>query len=138
MLYPMRMPEFTSSCVSICTPLTKTFAVSSLYPFTTPRISYVWLLKLQNKIGPPEKPGLLNPSMYNTTASGFVWSMADIVPLFMNGMTVPLSLGNRLPIPPNGYPMQQAMLSLRSGYTNLKRTEKFGAKPLEETVKCQE
>jgi hypothetical protein len=45
---------------------------------------------------PPEKPGLLNPSMYNTIASSLVASIADIVPLLMNGAS---RLLNRLPSP---------------------------------------
>ena len=42
-----------------------------------------------------------NPSIYSTTASGFLLSSADIVPLLMNGSLTP---PERVPKPAKGYP----------------------------------
>src|SRR5579872_5532024 len=66
--------------------------------------SYMCLLKSQQTIGPPEKPGLLNPSIYRTTALGSVESIPDIVPRLMNANLPPYQ---RVPRPPNGNPRNQ-------------------------------
>src|SRR5690242_21135979 len=67
----------TKIFVSTCWPFTIALAVSFLNPDIRQPLSFCGLSRSQKTIGPREKPGLLNPSKYHTTATTLTSLQSD-------------------------------------------------------------